>query len=291
MERSANNEDAPPPPLACPVCHDTMDVAQCGGMRLFPCAHAACAGCVARLPRVPGNASRVACPMCREECDVDAVERHQPLDVLSVAHHCPGCARRWDGERCRPMLLRPCLHQLCTDCANNSRCAVCDEEVEGRAMDDAYHHALTTGRLAPPRPELTRTRERAAGGPAAGGLAGAMLAFCRWVQQHPAVLEMDWTYTAVRPQNQWPADKKRLYNRVAELSMEVGYHVPLTSGIDTIGPTTVAQALGLSGPLGSMVELEVSKTRDMRRARMRFTEDVRASLHALPRHPHYTLPL
>ena len=171
-------------------------------------------------------------------------------------------------------------------------------------MDDAYHHALTTGRLAPPRPELTRTRARAgadaagadaagADAAAAGGLAGAMLAFCRWVQQHPAVLEMDWTYTALRPQNEWPAEKKRLYNRVAELSMEVGFHVPLTtSGIDTIGPTTVAQALGLSGPLGSMVELEVSKTRDMRRARMRFTEeDVRASLHALPRHPHYTLPL
>ena len=56
------------------------------------------------------------------------------------------------------MLLRPCLHQLCTDCANNSRCAVCDAEVEGRAADDAYHHALATGRLAPPRPELTRTR-------------------------------------------------------------------------------------------------------------------------------------
>ena len=58
-----------------------------------------------------------------------------------------------------------------------------------------------------------------------------------------------------------------------------------------IRPHTVARALCLGGPLGSMVELEMVKTLDMRRARQQFSSDVRAALRSLPQRAHNALPL
>ena len=42
------------------------------------------------------------------------------LLMLSAAHHCSGCRGRWNGQDRMPMVLRPCLHQVCRACAAGS---------------------------------------------------------------------------------------------------------------------------------------------------------------------------
>ena len=274
-----NPEAAPPPepPLACPVCHDTVDCSRVG-MRLFPCAHAACGACAALLTTEEGERC-VACPVCRARCAPGDVARHRALERLSAAHHCPRCSERWDAGPHKPMVLRPCLHQVCAACANESECAVCSAAVEGRAEDDAYCRALTTGRLAlPPRAEEEEE----------GTLDGAMLAFCLWLQAHPVIHDMAWLYSAARPRESWPEEKKRLYNRCAELALAVGRRLPRDNHITS---HTVALALGLPKGLESAVELEMTYACQRLRARQQFAPRVRRELERLPLRPHHRLSL
>ena len=161
-----------------------------------------------------------------------------------------------------------------------------------RAMDDEgvrleALQALTHRRVTPPAPPA------AAGPPAAdpeeepATFAGAVLALCRWLQEHrDEVYGQSWSCNPSEPRERWPARKKALYNRAMELGVAVGRAMPLNAdprvGESAITPARIGRALNLGG-LGLCIEGEVRRAQQARADRASFADPaVRAALEALP---------
>ena len=137
-------------PITCPVCHDTAPIST---IWQFPCSHNICGACLERLPAAEDGAGPAAggplvrCPVCRQACARGAPQQHPGLLMLSAAHHCSGCRGRWNGEDRMPMVLRPCLHQVCRACAAGAggACPVCHGDIIGNPLEDAaFWEALST---------------------------------------------------------------------------------------------------------------------------------------------------
>ena len=151
-----------------------------------------------------------------------AAQQHPGLLLLSAAHHCSGCRRRWDDGDHMPMVLRPCLHQVCRACEAGAgdSCPVCHADTEGSPLeDDAFWAALSTGRLALPPWEVLQDphqQRRTAAHRLKGDLdlcIDAICALCAWLLRHPDTRDERWADSPLRPRV--PLRRASLHRRPA----------------------------------------------------------------------------
>ena len=270
--------------VGCPVCHDTN--AAMRGHRVYPCAHTVCSACAAQLPEP------TRCPTCRQTCQASEIQDHQPLAMLSMAHHCSGCRARWDSDAHTPTLLRPCMHQVCRSCAVDDACPVCQHRVDARVDDHAFLAALTQGALAPPPWELLRDHSRSgveSGQDSQEAFEGALAALCGYIQDHPQVME-EWNWAtgyAYDRVQRWSEEQRASFEAIMALAMAVGRHMPLPgqqhgySGA-TIGTHDIKMALLGESTLGVHVEQEMHRAYGMQKARRLFSPALQSSLARLP---------
>ena len=288
--------------ITCPVCHDTSPISS---IFQFPCSHNICGTCLEQLPEADGSnlqdhrAPCVRCPVCRQACARGAAQQHPGLLMLSAAHHCSGCRGRWNGEDRMPMVLRPCLHQVCRACAAGAgdSCPVCHAGTVGAPLEDAaFWAALSTGRLALPPWEVLQDPHQQRSS-AAYRLKGdldlcvdAICALCAWLLRHPDTRrDFHWRESHLRPRAGWSADKKELFNQVCRLSIDIGKHLPLparTGGLTTI---SIRDALGFTGDLVDLIFQEMDRTVRTRMARLLLPPRAQRAAHALDFLPEVTL--
>ena len=266
LPRATMDADA----VGCPVCHETGS----HHMHLFPCAHSICDGC---LPQLRSEASVVKCPQCRASCPVDHVQPHEALAMLSAVHHCSGCRAVWDDDAHKPMVLRPCLDQVCRTCAKQATCPVCATDISGKVEDDAFHASLVSGdiprpgwELLPPQPPQPETLE------------AALIALCAWLEVHPEIFTTDWDLYL--PQH-LPSVLYGLYDECMQLCVRVGRAIPIPAMLSASTPTpfTICTALN-PGPLKGMLLVKIQNVYDVRSARKELTPEVQNAMARLPWH-------
>ena len=282
--------------VTCPVCHDTSPLSS---IWQFPCSHNICETCLERLPAADASAGgpppRVRCPVCRQAHARGAAQQHPGLLLLSAAHHCGGCRRRWDDGNHMPMVLRPCLHQVCRACAAGAgdSCPVCHADTEGSPLeDDAFWAALSTGRLALPPWEVLQDphqQRRTAAHRLKGDLdlcIDAICALCAWLLRHPDTRDERWADNPLRPRAEWGRPKKDLFNEVCVLSIDIGRHLPLSSNNHhALNALTVRDALGFTGDLADLIYSEINRAVQARKARMMLPARAQRAAHALDFRP------
>lgn len=265
--------------VGCPVCHDTN--AAMRGHRVYPCAHTVCSACAAQLPEP------TQCPTCRQTCQASEIQDHQPLAMLSMAHHCSRCRARWDSDAHTPTLLRPCMHQVCRSCATADACPVCQHRVDARVDDHAFMAALTHGVLAPPPWELLRDHSRSGVESAQDSLVafeGALMALCGYIRDNPQVLEWNWT-TAPGRVALWSEEQRASYNALMALAMAVGRLMPIQTEAGQDGFLTsydIKVAVLGASTLGVLVEQEIHRAYSMQKARRLFSPALQSSMARLP---------
>jgi hypothetical protein len=214
--------------------------------------------------------------------------------MLSAAHHCSGCRHRWDDADHMPMVLRPCLHQVCRACAAQEHlpCPICHADTTGKSEDSAFWAALATGRLALPPWEVLQDphqQRQTSVYRLRGDLElciDAFSAMCAWLLRNPDATGETWRSSPLRPRTEWPTDKKERFNQICGLAVEVGQQLPLLGSINAL---TIRDALGFTGELADIIYIEMDHAVQTRKARMSLPARAQRAVHPLGVQPSVVL--
>ena len=161
-----------------------------------------------------------------------------------------------EAEPHSPMLLLPCLHQVCAGCARDCiHCPVCSQAIAGRTSDSAFMRALVTGDLLPP----VENPRASPSSPRCGSMRQLMEEMVRCLNDG---FHLDWESN----RSLWEERQKQLFNEACSLGMKLGWQVPPATS-----PRTVCDALGMQGCIRYCVLEEMNRVNSIREARQRMS--------------------